>query len=226
MDYKLFTIPDEQQIMLSSAETISGDNIRGLMQNFSSGKIKEVKAGKLRILNPFFPFFQDSELRKHEEHFVFFALEKQKQSFFSRPTYRVFVWPLGFNAIFALPPESVVFERPDQDATEKIFLKQAGEEHPVCKMNYGKKEHVCIFEKMQLFREFAVEEAKMTCTKDYVVHHFRWTEPDPWVREHFTLTDDKKPMFYLRNAPEYIPGWSVRLSYPSRPPLWGWEIDE
>jgi len=226
MEYRLFTISDEQQAVLRSTETISGDAVRNLMQNFSSGKINEAKTGKLSIVNPFFPFLRDSNLKEHEQHYVFFALEKQKRSFFSRPTYRVFVWPLGSNAIFALPPECVVFKKPDQTAKEDIFLMQAGQEHPFCKQSVGGKEHVCFFEKMQSFREFAVEETKMTCTKDYTVHHFRWTKPDPWVREHFTVTDSQKPMFYLRNTPKEMPSITVRVSYPSRPPLWGMQIDE
>ena len=226
MLYELKTIPIEKQEMLRSMEAVTGKEVREIMQNFSAGKIKDTKAGKLRIVNAYFPKLKDSGLERYEEHYVFFALEKQKQSFFSKPTYRIFVCPLEWNVIFALPLGSVVLEKPDQNSKETVFLTEKGEEHPVHKENYGGRERVCFFEKMQLFREFAVEEAKMTCIRDFVDHHFRWVKPDPWVRERFTITEDKDPMFYLRNEPTEIPGWSVRLSYPRRPPLWGWEIDE
>ena len=226
MLYELITIPIEKQEIFQSMETVSTGDVKEMMQIFSCGKIKKTKAGKLRIVNAFFPRLKDSGLKKYEEHYVFFALEKQKQSFFSRATYRIFVYPLGENVIFALPLGSVVFEEPDENSKEKIFLTEKGEEHPVSKSSYDGQEHVCIFEKMQLFREFAVSKTKMICIQDLVVHYFRWTKADPWVGEHFTVTDYKDPMYYLRNEPKEIPGWSVRLIYPSKPRHYGWIIEE
>lgn len=226
MEYKLFTISDEQQKILRSMEKFTGDDVRSFMQGFSTGKIKKAKAGKLSITNTSYSALSELGLAKHEGHYVFFALEKQKPSFFSKASYRVFLWSPNFEAVFALPVGSVSFETPMQNATETMFLMQKGQEHALCKQSYGGQEHVCFFKKMELYREFAVEEAKMTCTKDFAVHYFRWTKPDPWVREHFRITENEEPMFYLRHDAREIPGWSVQLSYPSRPPLFGWEIDE
>ena len=221
---QLFSMTDEQRVVLSSMSVITKDDIKKLFESFAVGKIKKVRVGKLHITDVFFPKFKETPLAGYEEQYAFFAIEKHKTSFFSRADYRIFIWPLGSNSVFAVPMESVSFEKPLADTKAPVLLEERINEHSLFKTKEYGREHECIFEKMCLKREFALEKAKAVCTKDFVIHHFRWTNPDGWVREHFTLQDDEAPMFLLRNEPK-IPG-GLRLSYPRRPDLWGHHIDE
>ncbi len=224
--YNLFLLFDEQREMLRSTDTITANDVKEIIHNVTCSKIGKVKIGKLCIINKFFPLLKDSELPNHEGHYVFYSFEKKNIFSFSKTNCRIFIWPLGADKIWSVPFESVIFEAPENEAKEKVLLQEQGEEHLVRKSEYAGEVHECFFKKMQIFREFAVEKNNVFCTRDFVVYHYRWTNPDPWVRENFTITDYEKPMFYLRNQPRIIPGYSVRLTYPRRPVHYGFHIEE
>lgn len=224
--YNLFLLFDEQREMLRSMDTIRADDIKKIVREVTCSKIKKVKTGKLRIINKFFPLLRDSELPNHEGHYVFYSFEKKNIFSFSKANRRVFIWPLGADKIWAVPFESVIFEYPENEAKENVLLQEQGEEQLVCKREYDGKEHECFFKKMQIFREFAVGKNDIVCTRDLAVHYYRWANPDPWVKENFTIKNYEKPMFYLRNQPRMIPGYSVQLSYPRRPVHYGFHVEE
>ena len=228
MDYQLLSIIGERETW-TSMETITKDDIKGIFKRLTTGKIKKVGVGKLHIENVYFPKFKGSGIEAYEGLYVFFATEKRRVPYFSifdRSEYRTFVWPIGSNNVFALPEKSVRFKAPEKDIREMILLKEEGSEHPVREVEeYGRK-HLCYLKKIQLWREFAIEKEKIVCTKDRVVQHFRWSAPDRWVRENFTISDDKPPMFFLRNEFEEPSSYGLRISYPRRPDLLGHDIDE
>lgn len=224
MDYQLFKLTDEQREMLSAMDVITKDDVQELFESFSPGKIKKVRVGKLRIDNVFYPRLKDSGLPEHEGKYAFYAIEKHSLSFFW-VSYRIFIWPLGSHTVYAVEVGSVIFETPDKDTRVSVLLK----EQPLNKLlfkteEYGR-EHECIIEKMCLHREFALEKKKITCTKDHLSYHYRWTNPDGWVREHFEIAREYEPMHFLRNEPVVLRG-GVELTYPRRPDLWGHHIDE
>ncbi len=231
---ELFEISADKHSMLCATEMLATADIRDLLQSFCSEKIQKIKIGKMHIVNAYFPQLKDSKLAGYDGHYVFYA--PAKKSFFAKAT-QMFIWPLGAKNVFALPIASVTFAKPDKDAEEKIplpepeqvlFHNYSKEEvidtaKPLLIALYGSKEHLCFFEKMELFRKFAVSKKKMICFRDYSVCHLRWTDPDAWVKEHFTVTDYKEPMYFLKHLPKVT---SIQISYPSRPPLWGYDIDE
>ena len=226
MNPKLFNLSEEQQNMLSGKKTITADDVRTVFQSYSSGKIKRTKVGRLSV-NEFISSEIDFSLAKHEGRFVFFALEKVKESLFSKAKYRVFIWPLGFNVIIAVPHESVSFEKPAKGyANEIMFLKTHGNKHELYTHHCYDRDHTLIYENTHLYRAFNIENKKATCVKDYAVHRYRWTNPDVWVQEQFSIIRYYKPLFFLRHDPEKIPRNSVQLSYPTKPALCGHEIHE
>ena len=226
MNPKLFNLSEEQQNMLSGKKTITTDDVRTVFQSYSSGKIKRTKVGRLSV-NEFISSEIDFSLAKHEGRFVFFALEKVKESLFSKAKYRVFIWPLGFNVIIAVPHESVSFEKPAKGyANEIMFLKTHGNKHELYTHHCYDRDHTLIYENTHLYRAFNIENKKATCVKDYAVHRYRWTNPDVWVQEQFSIIRYYKPLFFLRHDPEKIPRNSVQLSYPTKPALCGHEIHE
>ena len=225
MSYKLFKILDCQKEKMSAMDTITCNDIKSIFKSFSVGKFTKVKLGKISIVNEFYPILKQSGLEQYEGHYAFYAFEKSA-NIFLKAKWLVFILPLGADTIFVVPRTYVSFETPNDGDTATILLSQQGKEHIVCTQTYANKEHSCFFEKMCILREFSLEATKIICTKDVVVHYFRWTEPDPWVKKHFTIKEEKKPMFFLRNEPKEIPGWSVQISYPPRPALWGYEVEE
>ena len=226
MNPKLFNLSEEQQNMLSGKKTITTDDVRTVFQSYSSGKIKRTKVGRLSV-NEFISPEIDFSIAKHERRFVFYALEKTKESLFSKAKYRVFIWPLGFNVIIAVPHESVSFEKPAKGyANEIMFLKTHGNKHELYTHHCYDRDHTLIYENTHLYRAFNIENKKATCVKDYAVHRYRWTNPDVWVQEQFSIIRYYKPLFFLRHDPEKIPRNSVQLSYPTKPALCGHEIHE
>ena len=221
MNLELFNLSEEQQNMLLGKKTVTTNDVKDVLKTFSSGKIKNAKVGRLHVEEFISPEI-DFTLFKHDRHIVFYALEKVKESLFSKAKYRVFIWPIGFDEVIAVSPGSVSFEAPIKGySKEIIFLKRHGNEHEVCKLYCYNREHLCIFEKSDLYRKFAIDKKKVTCIKDYAIHHYHWTNPDGWVPEHFHIETSYEPLFFLRNDPEEIPSGSVKLSYPSRPALYG-----
>lgn len=226
MNPKLFNLSEEQQNMLSGKKTITADDVRTVFQSYSSGKIKRTKVGRLSV-NEFISPEIDFSIAKHEGRFVFFALEKTKESLFSKAQYRVFIWPLGFNVVIAVPYGSVSFEKPIKGySNEVIFLRTHGNKHEVCMHHCYDRDHSLIHENTHLYREFAIENKKATCIKDYAIYRYRWTNPDLWVQEQFSLKRCYEPWFFSKNDPEKIPYNSVQLSYPTKPALCEHEIHE
>ena len=219
-------IEDKDVLIFHSLGKITSEDVKEVMQTFSSGKICTPKIGILSVEERFFPDLKDTPLVVHEGEYVFYAVEKLRFGLFEKTHKRIFIWPPMTGDLYALPVDAVSFERPKDDVKQTWLISESGEEKPLCKHTYDNKEHICFFEKKQLLREFFITGKEMFCTADILKHYFRWSRPDPWVKEHFTITDVEEPMFYLRHDLKEIPGWSVRLCYPSRPPLYGWEIDE
>lgn len=221
---KEFKISTDVQEVLHAAETLAVADVQKIFQSFAEGKVKKVQIGKMMIVNSFFSRLKGSKIVESEGHYVFFGWEKQKTSFLRTKTTHVLVWPLG-TEVYVLPVESVYFEKPVKTAEEKMLIRKDEGEKFLFKTAsfYNSKEHECFFKKMELYRKFAVEKDQMRCIKDGVVGYFRWTDPDPWVRENFTVEVKKDPMFFVRNEPGSM---THLISYPGRPALWGYEIDE
>ena len=157
-------------------------------------------------------------------HFVFYAYEKKP--LFKKQERKVLISPLGLNTVFALPAKFVRFENPlsggrqietivlgEQPVNEKLFTQNA----------YGK-DHDCILEKMVMQRIFLISRNAVTCTHDVLVNHFKWTSPDPWVPTYFTKKDCKEACFFVNHKPEIKKYYGI--SYPERPNLFGYHIEE
>lgn len=211
--------------MFASMEVINDEAVKELFNSYSIGKIKRVRVGKLYIGNVFYTKFKDSGLTAYEEHYVFYALEKRKTSFFSAPTYRLFIWPVESNTIFYVPTDSVFCERPKKDSEICLLLSKEFENRSVCTEYAYNAKHKCILEKMCLYRSFAVSDKKIVALKDWVAFHCKWTKPDPWIRRQPTYKKEYSPMYFLRNSPENVFN-DLHPSYPQRPDLFGYEIDE
>ena len=226
----VYTYHVQENCPFFAMEEITAEDVKSIMKDFSSGVVKSPKVGKLSITNCFVPKIKEKapELLAQEGSYVFYAIDKLSTGFFSKASRRILIWIPVSDMIFAVPVEAVSFEKPEQGAKQEFFIKREGEEEALCKTNCYDREHICFFEKMELYREFAIEEKVIEATKDILYQHFRWTNPDAWVREHFKIRDDYDPMYFLRNtmAQRKIPGWSVRISYPTRPALWGYHIEE
>lgn len=216
----VFEISAAKYDMLRATEVLATADIHKIMQGFSKEKVQRVKIGKMGIISTFFAQLKDFGLAGYEEHYVFFA--PVRKSFFHRAM-QILVWPLGAKKVFALPVGSVIFEKPVKGDKEAMLLKLEENERKLFRcFGWGRK-HDCFFKKTELWREFSVEKDKMVCSKDFSVSYFRWTDPDPWVKKDFHFVSDEKPMFFIRNEPRDL---AYRISYPSRPALWGYEIDE
>lgn len=221
----MILITGKERNKLCAMEEITAKTVRDLFQNYSSGKIKKPKIGKLSIVNAYIPDFKekkcDSELLKVEGHYVFYALEKLSFGLFSNSTYRMFIWEPLSNEIFAVPVESVTFEDPIKDDDE-IFCKDTyrvsflKEEVLIASKMSGGKKHDCWQEGIELTRRFSIEKDKIKAIRDTLIHHLRWTDPDWWVTEKFTVEEIRSPMYYLRHEIERIPSDSIRISYPIR----------
>ncbi|MBR2299962.1 MAG: hypothetical protein IJ870_05260 [Alphaproteobacteria bacterium] len=217
--------------IMRATDTITCEDVRDLMQNLlADGKIGTVKLGELRIENHFIPELKETPLFSLEGDIVFYAVQKMSHGWFQKADKKICIYCALRDEVYIVPPEAVCFcslkEGNLLGESLECLISRTGEEHPVCKCYSGKKEHVCFFEKMEVWRRFEIHKEGLICTADILKQHFRWSEPDPWAAEHFTITDTKDPLFFLRHEPQEIPGWSVRISYPSQPAMWGWEIDE
>ncbi len=221
-----YRLSDKACEMIRSSDKITSQDAKNLMQQSSSCKVKMPKIGMLRFQNPFFSDIAKTNLRILERLPVFYALEKVRIGLYRKAFRRIFIYfPLS-GEVFDVPPQAVMFSEPSKHERISCFISQSGQEEPICSQMYAQKKHICFFERMEVWREYAVYKKEFVCTADILKQHFRWSDPDPWVREQFSITDRKDPMFFLRNEPTRIPGWSVRLSYPSPPHLWGYHIDE
>lgn len=226
-----YPINPEDCKIFSAKEKFTAEEVKIMMESFSSGKVKKTRVGKLSIVNCFIPKIKESlpELLVHEGSYVFYAVDKFSTGFFSKASVRMLIWaPISKN-VFAVPVDAVSFEKPDNGTKQEVFITEEGEEHPITKKSDGDgKEHVCYFKKIELRREFVVEEKLITATKDILHHHFRWTNPDYWVKEHFKIVDSYDPMYFLRHEimSKEIPGWSVQISYPREPNFSGFHVDE
>ena len=105
-----YKIKPEQYERLCSKEKITLDDITSLMQSFSQGKIKKQEIGSFRIKNEYVPMLKESALMTYEGGFVFSAIEKCKSSLFSKAAYRLFVWPILSDTIYAVPVPSLIFD--------------------------------------------------------------------------------------------------------------------
>lgn len=157
-------------------------------------------------------------------HFVFYAYEKKP--LFKKQERKVLISPLGLNTVYAIPAKLVRFEKPllKEEQTETIVLGEQQVNKELFTQNAYDADHTCILEKMVMKRVFLVSRNAATCTKDVLVNHFKWTHADGWVPTHFTMDDCKEACFFVNHKPEIKTCYGI--SYPRRPNLWGYVIDE
>lgn len=221
---------DRESCVFYAMEKITAEDVKSIMKDFSSGVVKSPKVGKLSITNCFVPKIKEKapQLLAQEGSYVFYAIDKFSTGFFSKASRRILIWIPVSDMIFAVPVEAVRFEKPEKGATQEFFVERDGEEELVYECERYDRKHVCFFEKKELYREFAIEKNVITASNDILYQHFRWTNPDGWVKEHFEIKDSYSAMYFLRNTIKECkePGWSVRLLYPTRPALWGYHIEE
>ncbi len=105
-----FKLDPEQREVLCSMEKITLEDVTSLMQSMSSGKIRRQEIGRFTVKNKFVPSLRNSGLMDYEGQYVFSAIEKCQKSLFSKATYRLFVWPILSDTVFAVPVESCEFD--------------------------------------------------------------------------------------------------------------------
>ena len=213
----MIVITEKERNKLCAMEEITSSTVRDFFQNYSSGKIKKPKVGKLSIVNACVPDFKDSTcnvgLLKIEGDHVFYALEKLSFGLFSKSAYRMFIWKPLSNEIFTVPVESVKFEKPVKNANGTLY-----QEYQVvnrAKRAYVKtdKGHTCYQDGIEVLRQFSVEDKKISAVKDFVVYYLQWDKTDQWVEQHFTQKVPFPPMYCLRNETPEL-GFTA---YPKRP---------
>ena len=222
--FTIHSLSEQQKSMLRAMDTITSKDVKRLMQFFPSVKIKKVRLGLFWIVNQYLPELKNTMLGQYEGRDVFYAVEKKKFSLFSKAERQIFICSPEFDYIFAAPLKGVRFSKVGKKDKELFLLSEKLDPRKIYETKAYDRNHICFLQKICLYREFAVKKAKLVAVTDIAVHHLRWTNPDPWVNEHFTVKDANEPMFYLRNAPRALS--AINVAYPKRSPLYGYHIEE
>lgn len=225
----MIVLSKEENDKLAAMETITVKDIQVLFQNNSSGKIKKPKIGKLSIVNVFIPDFRGSEILKVEGSYVFYAIEKLSFGLFSKSSYRMLIWQPVSKHIFAVPVESVRFEKPLKDEedcypVESCLILRREENKVIAKGNYEKKEHQLSVKRLEFSRDFEFTPNKISALEDTLKYCLEWSDPDWWVEQASEKVFHRAPMYYLRNEFDKIPSRSI--AYPQKPRIHGGVIDE